>query len=54
MRLTHKEGFWEGYYCQLRELSKVLEQVGIKKETVEEIFDRYYIYSWTSDFRKGV
>ncbi len=41
-RIGHVEGFWEGYFCQLRILSKVLEQVGVKKEIIQEVFNRLY------------
>lgn len=41
-RRGHVEGFWEGYYCQLRNFFKVLEQVGIKKEIIQEALNQFY------------
>lgn len=41
-KVGHEEGFWEGYYCQLRIFFKILEEVGIKKEIIREVFNRFY------------
>jgi len=36
----YKEGFWEGYYCQLLNLTKVLKQVEISEKDVYFILSK--------------
>lgn len=34
----YNEGFWEGYYCQLLNISKVFEQLNISRDKLDSLF----------------
>jgi len=41
-QVAYGEGFWEGYYCQLSNLSKVLGQVDIPQDKIEYIVKKMH------------